>query len=274
MTDSPVSVSSGPAPELELVDSHCHLDRLDLEALGMDLPGVLEKAGELGVSRMLCVGINRTELPRVLALAERYAQVYASVGVHPNEREATEVSVDELLALADHPRVVAIGETGLDYFRSEGDLGWQRERFRRHIEAALRTGLPLIIHTRDAAEDTLRIMAESGAGEVGGVMHCFTGDWETASAALDLGFYISFSGIVTFRNARALQAVAAQVPDERLLVETDAPYLTPVPYRGKPNQPGYTRHVAECLAALRHTTVEHIAAITTRNFNRLFKIKY
>ncbi len=273
MSANPAPVSSSPNLELELVDSHCHLDRLDLEALGMDLPGVLEKAGELGVSRMLCVGINRAELPRVLALAERHVQVYASVGVHPNEREESEITVEELLALADHPRVVAIGETGLDYFRSDGELEWQRARFRRHIEAALRAGLPLIIHTRDAAEDTLRIMAECGAGEAGGVMHCFTGDWETASAALDLGFYISFSGIVTFKNARALQAVAAQVPDERLLVETDAPYLTPVPYRGKPNQPGYTRHVAECLAALRHTTVEHIAAITTRNFNDLFKIK-
>lgn len=255
-----------------LVDSHCHLDRLDLQALGTDLDGVLATASELGVERMLCVAINRLELPRVLDLAQRYPQVYASVGVHPNETEAEEVTEAELLALADHPKVIAIGETGLDYFRSEGDLEWQRVRFRRHIGAARACGLPLIIHTRDAVADTLRIMEEEGAAEAGGIMHCYTGDWETAQAALDLGFYISFSGIVTFKNARELQAVARQVPDERLLVETDAPYLTPVPYRGKANQPGYVRYVAEFLAALRGTGLDQISKITTDNFNLLFNI--
>ncbi|MFQ5489031.1 MAG: TatD family hydrolase [Gammaproteobacteria bacterium] len=269
---SPPSVLSPQSSVLNLVDSHCHLDRLDLDALGSDLDGVLDHARELGVARMLCVAINRAELPQVLALARRYEQVYASVGVHPNEEEAEEVTEAELLALADHPKVIAMGETGLDYFRSAGDLEWQRARFRRHIAAARACGLPLIIHTRDAAADTLRIMEEAGAAQVGGVMHCFTGDWETAQAALDLGFYISFSGIVTFKNAHALQAVAQQVPDERLLVETDAPYLTPAPYRGKANQPGYVRYVAECLATLRGTDLAHISKTTTENFNRLFNL--
>ena len=268
MSESHTTLPAG----VHLVDSHCHLDRLDLEALGTDLDGVLKKARELGVTRLLCVGINRAELPRVLELAGRYDAVHASVGVHPNEREQTEVGETELVRLADHPKVIAIGETGLDYFRSEGDLEWQRERFRRHIRAARACRLPLIVHTRDAAADTLRILREEGARDTGGVMHCFTGDWETACAALELGFYISFSGIVTFKNARALQDVAARVPEDRLLVETDAPYLTPVPYRGKPNQPAYTRYVAECLARLRGTTLERIAEATTNNFNRLFNI--
>ena len=263
-------MSSSHALKPQLVDSHCHLDRLDLAALGSDLDGVLATARELGVARMLCVAINRAELPAVLALAQHYPQVYASVGVHPNEEEAEEVTTTDLLALAAHPKVIAIGETGLDYFRSEGDLEWQRTRFRRHIAAARALKLPLIVHTRDAAADTLRILAEEGAAEVGGVMHCFTGTWEMAQAALALGFYISFSGIVTFKNARELQAVARRVPDDRLLVETDAPYLTPVPYRGKPNQPGYVRHVAEFLATLRETTLTHISTTTTKNFYNLF----
>ncbi|HHH36007.1 MAG TPA: TatD family deoxyribonuclease [Gammaproteobacteria bacterium] len=266
MPQEPVSLPPG----VHLVDSHCHLDRLDLAGLGQDLAGVLARARELGVARMLCVSINRAELPAVLALAEAHESVWASAGVHPNEQEKTEICEEELLALADHPRVIAVGETGLDYFRSVGDLEWQRERFRRHIAVARRLGKPLIIHSRDAAQDTLRIMKESGAGEAGGVMHCFAGDWAMAKAALDLGFYISFSGIVTFRNAAELREVARQVPEERLLVETDAPYLTPVPYRGKPNQPGYTRFVAECLAELRGVDVVRIARITTANFDRLF----
>ncbi len=253
-----------------LVDSHCHLDCLDLSALDMDMDDVLATALAQGVGRMLCVSINLEAFPAVLALARRYPQVLASVGVHPNECEGRDPAVEELLALADDENIVAIGETGLDYFRSEGDLGWQQDRFRRHIEAARRAGLPLIIHTRDAFEDTLKILEEEAGSTVGGVMHCFTGDWEMAQAFLAQGFYISFSGIVTFKSARALQEAAARIPEDRLLVETDSPYLTPVPYRGKANQPAYVRHVAEQIAALRSVSLEHIATVSSANFSRLF----
>jgi TatD DNase family protein len=191
--------------------------------------------------------------------------------VHPNEREGREPSVEDLTGLADDARVVAIGETGLDYYRSQGDMAWQQERFRRHIRAAKISGKPLIIHTREAAADTLRIMREEQAQDIGGVMHCFTESWEVARAALDLNFHISFSGIVTFRNAEALREVAKQVPQDRLLIETDAPYLAPVPFRGKTNEPAYVKHVAECLAMLRATSFEDIAAHTTRNFFGLFR---
>ena len=255
-----------------LIDSHCHLDCLDLPALGMDLEAVLAAAQAQGVGRMLCVSITLEAFPKVLALAHRYPQVLASVGVHPNERAGQDPSVEELLALADDDSIIAIGETGLDYFRSEGDLGWQQDRFRRHIEAARRTGLPLIIHSRDAFEDTLRILEEEAGCDIGGVMHCFTGDWEMAQAFLALGFYISFSGIVTFKSAQALQEAAARIPEDRLLIETDSPYLTPVPYRGKANQPAYVRHVAEQIAALRAVSLEHIAAVSSANFSRLFGI--
>lgn len=255
-----------------LVDSHCHLDRLDLESLGGDLDAVMVSAEEHGVGRMLCVSINLEHLPAVLDLAHRYEHVYASVGVHPSERDGAEPAIDELVTLADDPQVIAIGETGLDYYYNEGDLGWQRDRFRRHIAAALETGLPLIVHTRDSQEDTLKILAGEGARRVSGVMHCFTGDWETAQAAMELGFYISFSGIVTFKNAAQLREVARQMPQDRILVETDSPYLTPVPYRGKPNQPAYVRYVAEQIASLRDMSLEQIARQTTENFNRLFKL--
>jgi len=253
-----------------LVDSHCHLDRLDLDHLGGDLESVLAHAKQQGVSHMLCVSITLEDFPRVLDLARRYPHVYASVGVHPNEPGCHEPDSDELVALANDSNIIAIGETGLDYFRSEGDLEWQRQRFRQHIRAARSCGKPLIIHTRDAEQDTLGIMREEQAGTVGGVMHCFTGSQEMAEAALDEGFYISFSGIVTFNNAKALQAIARWVPAERLLVETDAPYLTPVPLRGKPNQPGNTRLVAEKLAELRNTRIETIMEQTSRNFFSLF----
>jgi len=253
-----------------LIDSHCHLDCLDLPALGMDMDAVLAVAREQGVGRMLCVSISLETFPRVLALAQHYPQVLASVGVHPNEQEGRDPSVEELLALADDENIVAIGETGLDYFRSEGDLGWKQDRFRRHIEAARRAGLPLIIHTRDAFEDTLRILEEEAGGRVGGVMHCFTGNWAMAQAFLAQGFYISFSGIVTFKSARDLQEAAARIPEDRLLIETNSPYLTPVPYRGKANQPAYVRHVAEQIAALRSVSLEHIAAVSSANFSRLF----
>ncbi len=252
-----------------LVDSHCHLDRLDLEKLGGDLDAVLSQAAELGVERMLCVAINLEEWEGMMAIVRRFPQVFASVGVHPNE-QGEEPTEEMLLERARDPKVVAIGETGLDYFRSEGDLEWQRDRFRRHIRAARRCSLPLIVHSREAQPDTLEILAQEGADEVGGVMHCFVDDWPTAERAIELGFYISFSGIVTFRNAEALREVARKVPLERMLVETDSPYLTPVPHRGKTNQPGYTRHVADFIAKLRGLPPETLERATTENFFRLF----
>jgi TatD DNase family protein len=253
---------------ISLVDSHCHLN---FEPLRQDLDRVLADARQMGVGHMLCVSVNLESFPEVLALAVRYPHVYASVGVHPNERDGREPEAAELVRLADHSRVVAIGETGLDYYRSDGDLEWQRERFRRHIRAARQAGKPLIIHTREAPTDTLRIMREEEAGSAGGVMHCFTESWEVAKASLDLGFYISFSGIVTFRNAEALREVARRVPDDRLLVETDAPYLAPVPHRGKINEPAYVAHVARTVAELRGCTEEALAELTTRNFFSLFR---
>lgn len=253
-----------------LVDSHCHLDRLDLAPFGGTLEGALEAALAQDVGHFLCVSINLEDYPAMLAIAESQARVSASVGVHPNERDCREPEVDGLVQLAGHPKVIAIGETGLDYFRSEGDLEWQHERFRCHIAAAKRTGKPLIIHSRDAREDTLRILAEESAGEVGGVMHCFTGDWAMAERAMDLNFHISFSGIVTFRNARELQEVARRLPAQRMLVETDSPYLAPVPHRGKPNHPALVRHVAEFIAGLRGEPYQYVAGVTTQNFIELF----
>lgn len=208
----------------------------------------------------------------MLDIVEAHEQVSASVGLHPNEQDGHDPDIEELLAHAQHPGVIAIGETGLDYFRSEGDLEWQRDRFRRHIAAARRCGKPLIIHSRDAKEDTLSILAEESASEVGGVMHCFTGDWDMAQRAMELNFYISFSGIVTFKTAQVLQEVAGKMPADRMLVETDCPYLAPVPHRGKPNQPAYVRHVAEFIAELRGETYEQVASVTTDNFRTLFKV--
>ena len=255
---------------VSLVDSHCHLDRLDLAKLGGDLDAVLDAARQNAVNHMLCVCIDMDNFPAVAALASRYPQVFASVGVHPNERDTRDPGVAELTSLAQTDKVVAIGETGLDYFHGEGDLEWQRDRFRRHIRAARECGKPLIIHSRDAKEDTLRIMREEGAAEFGGVMHCFTEDWVMAEQAMELNFFISFSGIVTFRNADQVREVAQRVPLERMLVETDAPYLTPVPYRGKSNQPAYVRYVAEHIAELRGDSLASIARTTTDNFFKLF----
>lgn len=255
-----------------LIDSHCHLDRLELSPYGGNLDGAIAAAHQRGVDLMLCVSIDMNNFPEVRAIAERYAEVYASVGVHPNETEGHDPSVEELVHLADHPKVIAIGETGLDYFRSEGDLEWQRERFRRHIAAAKQTGKPLIVHSREAREDTLRILEEEGADEAGGIMHCFVEGMATAERAMALGFLISFSGIVTFRNATALQEVARNVPAEMLLVETDAPYLAPIPHRGKPNEPAYVRDVAEFVAKLRGVPVELLAEQTSNNFRRLFRL--
>ena len=231
----------------------------------------MSNASAQGIGHMLCVCIDLETFPAVLAIAQRFDNVFASVGVHPNERDGEDPTVERLIALAHDPKVIAIGETGLDYFRNEGDLEWQRERLRRHIQAAKITGKPLIIHSREAKEDTLRILDEEGAAEIGGVMHCFTEDWATAQRAMELNFYISFSGIVTFGSAKELKKVAAQLPLERLLVETDSPYLAPVPFRGKANQPAYVRYVAEYIAELRNTSAETIATASTQNFFRLFK---
>ena len=253
-----------------LVDSHCHLDFPDLAA---DLDSVMALMQKNQVAQALCVSVTLEDFPKVRAIAEKYPHVFASVGVHPDYEGVSEASPEILVALADHPKVVAIGETGLDYFRLKGDLEWQRERFRNHIRAARLCRKPLIIHTREAAQDTIRIMHEEGADQAGGVMHCFTESWAVAEAALDLGFYISFSGIVTFKNATALKEVARRVPLERMLIETDSPYLAPVPHRGKTNQPGLVIHVAEEIAKLRGVPFDQVATVTTNNFFNLFNIK-
>jgi len=223
------------------------------------------------VGHALCISVTLPDFPQVLALAETNANFFASVGVHPDYENIEEPSVAGLLALADHDKVVAIGETGLYYFRLTGDLEWQRTRFRTHIQAAIQCGKPLVIHTRNAAADTLRIMREENAQQVGGVMHCFTESLEVALEAIELGFYISFSGIVTFKNAVAIKEVARQVPLNRMLIETDSPYLAPIPYRGKTNQPSYVKHVAEEIAKLRGISFEEVATATTENFFQLFK---
>ncbi|MBE0619290.1 MAG: TatD family hydrolase [Burkholderiales bacterium] len=251
-----------------LVDSHCHID---FEDYAGRMPQILEGMARNQVTHALCVSVNLTDFPRVLALAEGHAQLFASVGVHPDQAEDARLAVSDLVKRAQHPKIVAIGETGLDYYRLEGDLEWQRTRFRTHIRAARECGKPLIIHTRDAGEDTLRVLREEHADEVGGVMHCFTETLEFAQAAMDLDFYISFSGIVTFKNALAIKEVAKAVPMERLLVETDSPYLAPVPHRGKTNEPAWVRHVAEEIARLREVPLEQVAEATTSNFFSLFK---
>ena len=255
------------------IDSHCHINFPELAAR---MPEVLDKMAENAVTHALCVSVNLPDFPQVLAMAEKNPHVFASVGVHPDYEDTPEPSVAQLVALADHPKIVAIGETGLDYFRLTGDLEWQRERFRVHIRASRATGKPLIIHTRAASADTSRIMQEEGAGTdaggAGGVMHCFTESIEVARAAIAMGFYISFSGIVTFKSAKDLQAVARAVPLESMLIETDAPYLAPVPHRGRMNEPGLVRHVAEFLASLNDVPVEEIGRATTENFFRLFKM--
>ena len=249
------------------IDSHCHLN---FPGLAEDLGTVLANMRANDVSHALCVSVDLASFPQVLELAERHDNLYASVGVHPDYELEAEPTQVELVRLAQHPKVIAIGETGLDYYRLTGDLEWQRERFRTHIRAARECGKPLIIHTRSAAADTLRIMAEEDAGSVGGVMHCFTENLEVANAAIELGFHISFSGILTFKNATLIKEVAHNIPLEKILIETDSPYLAPTPHRGKTNQPGYVKHVAEEIARLRNITLEEVGLATTRNFNRLF----
>ena len=253
-----------------LVDSHCHLDRVDLGPYQGDFSRFMESTLASGIAHMLCVAIDLESYPAMLSLVEPWPQVSVSVGVHPNDRERHEPTVEELVELARHPKNVAIGETGLDYFRSEGDLGWQQERFRCHIRAARAANKPLVIHTREAREDTLRIMQEERAQEAGGVMHCFTENWEMAQAAMEMGFYVSFSGIVTFRNAEDLREVVKRMPLDRLLIETDSPYLAPVPHRGKPNEPRYVRQVAQKVAEVRDMEVDDLIEATGENFFRLF----
>lgn len=255
-----------------LIDSHCHLDRLDLNAHGGSLDAALAAARARGVGHFLCIGISADNAAAVKTLSERYADVDCTVGVHPLDLQpGVAPALDWLLAELNHPHVVAIGETGLDYYWHKDAPEWQRARFRTHIRAARRCAKPLIIHTRDSAADTLRLMREEGADQAGGVMHCFTETREVAADALDLGFHISFSGIVSFKNAEALRDVARFVPSDRLLVETDAPYLAPMPFRGKTNQPAYVRHVAQAVADARGESLARVAEATSRNFFRLFK---
>jgi len=252
-----------------LVDSHCHLDFPEFDG---KMAEVREEMRVNGVTHALCISVSLEGFPKVVGLAEGHDNFFASVGVHPDHEDRAAVDRVRLVELARHPRVVAIGETGLDYYRVSGDLEWQRERFRAHIRAARDCGKPLVVHTREAAVDTLRIMREEGAAEVGGVMHCFTESQEVAEAAVSLGFHISFSGIVTFKNAGRLKEVARRVPLDRLLVETDSPYLAPVPHRGKTNRPALVRYVAEEVARLRGAPLEDVARATSNNFWRLFKV--
>lgn len=250
------------------IDSHCHINFPDFDE-GVEPLLAHMRAAE--VSHALCVSVDLENLPHILALAETHANIYASVGVHPDHRDAAEPDVATLVKLASHPKVVAIGETGLDYYRQARETAdWQRERFRVHIRAAREAGKPLIIHTRNSAEDTLTIMREENAAAASGVMHCFTENWAIAQATLDLGFYISFSGIVTFKSAAVIQEVARKTPLDRMLIETDSPYLAPVPYRGKRNEPAYVRKVGEFVAELRGQRPADLGEATSRNFFRLF----
>lgn len=249
------------------VDSHCHVN---FPELIVQMPDILARMKTNGVGRALCVSVNLPDWPGLMELVEQHEALFASVGVHPDYEDTIEPSVEDLIERSQHPKVIAIGETGLDYFRLTGDLTWQRERFRRHIRAARETKLPLIIHTRSASQDTLDIMKEEGAQDARGVMHCFTESWEVAQASMELGFYISFSGIVTFKKATELQEVARRMPLDRILIETDSPYLAPVPHRGKLNDPSKVIHVAEMIANLRGVSVKEIEETSTKNFFKLF----
>ena len=253
---------------MNLVDSHCHIN---FDELHQRLPEILANAKDNQVSHMLCVSVNLEDFPEVRSLSEQYPHIFASVGVHPCYEDVKEPTVDELIEIGQSDNIVAIGETGLDYFRIEDqDMTWQRDRFVRHIEAAKELNKPLIIHTRSAADDTMRILKENQADQCRGVMHCFAEDWDVAKKALDLGFYISFSGIVTFKSATQVQEVARKCPLDRVLVETDAPYLAPVPLRGKTNEPAYVRHTAQFVADLKGLSLESLAETTTNNFFELF----
>jgi TatD DNase family protein len=254
-----------------LIDSHCHLDRIDLAPYQNDFANFMVAVSDSQIEYLLTIAIDLESYPAMLAMVADYPQISVTVGVHPNVQDGKDPTIDELITLGQLDKVIGIGETGLDYFRSEGDLSWQQQRFRNHIRAAKTLKKPLIIHTREAKADTLRILREENASEVGGIIHCFTEDWEFAQGALDLGFYISFSGIVTFNNAKEIKEVAKKVPADRFLIETDSPYLAPVPKRGKPNYPLYVRYVAEHIAELRGTSFTEIANQSTENFRTLFK---
>lgn len=251
-------------------DSHCHLDRIDLDDFDNDFNQLLKTIEQNDVTRMLCIGVNLESFDAMHQCISAHQHIFCTAGVHPDYEKVREPSVEELCKLAEHDKVVAIGETGLDYFHQSGDLDWQRNRFVIHIEAARECGLPLVIHTRDAREDTLALLRQHRAQEVGGVLHCFTEDWEMARAAIELGFYISISGIVTFHQAQNVRDMAQQIPLERLLIETDAPWLSPAPHRGKTNHPGRVKLVAEKLAEIRGESLETIASTTFQNANTLF----
>jgi TatD DNase family protein len=255
------------------IDSHCHLDFPEYRER---LPEVLANMAAAQVSHALCISVDLPDFPLVRQLAETHPHLYASVGVHPDYEDTPEPTVDFLVEAAKHPKVIAIGETGLDYYRmadrAYADMEWQRTRFRTHIRAAIESGRPLIIHTRSASEDTIRILKEEGADRIGGVMHCFTESLEVAKQAIDLGFYISFSGIVTFKSAKDLQETCRQVPLERMLIETDSPYLAPIPHRGKTNEPAWVSHVARYIADLKGVSVDAIAQQTTKNFFQCFQV--
>ncbi len=255
-----------------LIDSHCHLDRIDLKPYNNNFNNFMLDVTAKQIEHLLCISIDLESYSDMLALINDFPNISATVGVHPNVKEGKEPSIEELIALGSNEKVIGIGETGLDYFRSEGDLEWQRKRFRNHIQAAKTLKKPLIIHTREAKSDTLNILNEENAKQVGGIIHCFTEDWEFAKAAMDLNFYISFSGIVTFNNTDSIKEVAQKMPINRMLIETDSPYLAPAPYRGKPNYPIYVRYVAEQIAKLRGVSVDKIGEETTNNFYELFKI--
>ncbi len=253
-----------------LVDSHCHIDCLDLAPYHQDISQFIQETERSGLEHMMCISIDLEAYPGMCDLVAGFSNISITCGVHPNVTEGKDPSEAELAELAQDPRVVGIGETGLDYFRSEGDLEWQRERFRNHIRVAKRLKKPLVIHTRQAKEDTLSILAEENAGEVGGVLHCFTEDWDMAVRAMDMNFHISFSGIVTFKNAQSVKEVAQKIPEDRYLIETDSPYLAPVPFRGKPNYPTYVRYVAEHVAELRGQSMAKVSDASARNYYALF----
>jgi TatD DNase family protein len=255
-----------------LIDSHCHLDRIDLKPYEDDFSCFMTAAKANQLEHLLCIAIDLESYPAMLDLVLNFPEISLTVGVHPNVKECKDPSVDELVALGKLNKVIGIGETGLDYFRSEGDLSWQHQRFRNHIRAAKILKKPLIIHTREAKVDTLKILKDEGAEEIGGIIHCFTEDWEFAQKALDLNFYISFSGIITFNNATTIRDVVKKIPSDKFLIETDSPYLAPVPFRGRPNYPIYVRYIAEQIAELRGITVNKAADITTNNFYNLFQL--
>jgi len=259
-----------------IIDSHCHLNIIDADSVG-DTQQLITTARELGVERMMCVAIGPDKWQEVIELADSYPEVYASIGIHPCSDESVQATDEAIIQAASHPKVLAIGEVGLDYFHQspdQVDLNYQKARFRQHIAIAKQLDKPLVIHTRASTPDVLQILREEGADQVGGIMHCFVEDLATAQQAMELGFYISFSGILTFKNAKELKAVAQALPLERILVETDAPYLAPMPYRGKVNQPGYTRYVVEELARLRDLPFDQVAKATSDNFCRLFKLPH